>query len=184
MGRRQEDRQVLSSRWCVEEARRSAESSRLMLACLVALAGLAGAGCWPADDPCLWSKFCHDPHPQTCTIESRQFRAGQVNPENPCLTCQPQVSTDAWTALPEGEACGAGRVCNTSATCLNANGQGCATAADCASGACNRFYRDQDGDGQGVYDPTWLCGAVPPQGYAAEGGDCCDQDAKIGRAHV
>jgi hypothetical protein len=87
----------------------------------------------------------------------------------------------------------AGRVCNTNGTCecpsgttqvgaacQLSNGQECERSDQCASGRCDRWFRDQDGDLYG--DPgadLRTCGtinSVPPAGFVASAGDCCDQD--------
>lgn len=159
----------------LEGCARFATRSRF-LGLAVSLGAWFGAGCWPVDDPCLWNKDCHGSHGESCRIGSQRYQAGQSNPDNPCLVCQPQVSTTTWSSLPEGEACGTGRVCSASASCLGADGQSCTLAGDCASDVCGRYYLDQDGDGEGVNTATLLCGATTPQGYAARGGDCCDTD--------
>ncbi len=50
-----------------------------------------------------------------CTISGTQYASGAANPANACDTCQPSVSTSAWTPLAEGAGCGAGMVCHASA---------------------------------------------------------------------
>jgi hypothetical protein len=63
--------------------------------------------------------------------------------------------------------------------CLFADGNPCTTANQCASGACNTFYVDSDHDTYGaIGSGTALCGSTPPAGYSAQGGDCCDTDAR------
>jgi hypothetical protein len=60
----------------------------------------------------------------------------------------------------------------TGATCQQNN--------DCASGRCETWFRDRDGDGFGTTDDVQrICGSqsgasLPPQGYVASAGDCCD----------
>ena len=79
-----------------------------------------------------------------------------------------------------GAPCLAVQMCRAGA-CLLRDGQPCALAADCASGICNAFYRDEDGDGHGA--PTGamrLCTVTtPPAGYVAAGDDCCDNGGNL-----
>jgi hypothetical protein len=59
-------------------------------------------------------------------------------------------------------------------------GAACQQNSDCSSGRCETWFRDRDGDGFGTTDEVQrICGAqngssLPPQGYAANQGDCCD----------
>ncbi|MBT9554954.1 MAG: hypothetical protein IV100_02945 [Myxococcales bacterium] len=40
-----------------------------------------------------------------CLIEGACVAAGTPDPDNPCRTCQPAVATDAYSAVPDGQAC-------------------------------------------------------------------------------
>jgi len=59
-------------------------------------------------------------------------------------------------------------------------GATCEQGNECSSGRCDTWYRDRDGDGFGTSDDVQrTCGSqnglsLPPQGYAANPGDCCD----------
>jgi hypothetical protein len=59
------------------------------------------------------------------------------------------------------------------------------TASQCASGACNPFYRDVDGDGYGTGQAVGFCTlTAAPIGYAIQTGDCCDDAANIAVAKL
>lgn len=69
--------------------------------------------------------------------------------------------------------------------CLLGDGQPCVAAAQCASGACNPFYKDVDSDGYGTGQAAGFCSLTgPPIGYAAQNGDCCDDAANIALAKL
>jgi hypothetical protein len=82
-------------------------------------------------------------------------------------------------------ACSGSRICATdssgAAACRLKDGEACTLPADCATGSCRTYYRDDDGDGYGADSPDTIvrCDAMPrpPQGFTATGGDCCDLDA-------
>jgi hypothetical protein len=76
-------------------------------------------------------------------------------------------------------ACDATHVCS-GGHCLLADAQQCVTGSQCASGACNPFYADVDGDGYGAGQPVGFCTLTsPPIGYTAQTGDCCDSAANL-----
>ncbi len=47
-----------------------------------------------------------------CFIDGGLYDAGTLDPSNPCHDCQPQVSTSAFSNLPDMSVCGAGATCN------------------------------------------------------------------------
>jgi hypothetical protein len=51
-----------------------------------------------------------------CNIGSSPYSSGAINPSNACQSCQPGVSTTAWTSLANGTTCGSGMIC-ASGTC-------------------------------------------------------------------
>jgi hypothetical protein len=58
------------------------------------------------------------------------------------------------------------------------DGQPCTHWSECLHGSCSEWYRDDDGDGFGVYPGARrLCGITPPPGYSDNYKDCCDGDA-------
>ena len=66
-----------------------------------------------------------------------------------------------------------------------ADAQQCVTASQCASRACNPFYRDVDADGYGTGQAVGFCTlTTPPIGYAAQTGDCCDDATNIALAKL
>jgi hypothetical protein len=81
-------------------------------------------------------------------------------------------------------ACDATHAC-AGGRCLLIDAQQCVTASQCASGACNPFYRDVDGDGYGIGQAVGFCTlTTPPVGYAAPNGDCCDDASNIALAKL
>jgi hypothetical protein len=69
--------------------------------------------------------------------------------------------------------------------CLLADAQQCVSASQCASGVCNPFYVDVDGDGYGTGQPVGFCTlTAAPIGYAAQNGDCCDDASNIALAKL
>lgn len=68
--------------------------------------------------------------------------------------------------------------------CLLVDGIACTLASQCASNVCAPFYQDSDGDGYGTGAPTGFCGSAAPVGYAAQGGDCCDDSSHLALAKL
>jgi hypothetical protein len=67
----------------------------------------------------------------------------------------------------------------TIASCRLKAMQACSSNAECATGNCETFYVDRDGDGFGGSATLQLCapvGAAAPTGYVTASGDCCDSD--------
>lgn len=50
-----------------------------------------------------------------CTIGGKTYASGAANPSDACQTCQPALSTSAWSQAPDGTACGSGGICHTGA---------------------------------------------------------------------
>lgn len=46
-----------------------------------------------------------------CYIDGRFYSPYWRDPSNPCRSCQPYVSTSAWSTTPDGWSCGSGSVC-------------------------------------------------------------------------
>lgn len=58
--------------------------------------------------------------------------------------------------------------------------EACVSDDDCVEGSCRISYRDEDGDGYGAgSDPSGRCDGSVPLGYAAVGGDCCDNGGNL-----
>jgi hypothetical protein len=63
--------------------------------------------------------------------------------------------------------------------CKVADGEACESDGACATGHCQTFFVDADGDGFGTAESGRICatiGAPAPAGYSATTGDCCDID--------
>jgi hypothetical protein len=54
-----------------------------------------------------------------CEIAGAFYAANAVNPSQACQTCQPGVSTTAWSDLANGAGCGSGSVCNAFVACIS-----------------------------------------------------------------
>ncbi len=50
-----------------------------------------------------------------CVIAGAMYASGAVDPTNACQSCQPGVSTSAWSEATDGTTCGAGGICHTGA---------------------------------------------------------------------
>ncbi len=96
--------------------------------------------------------------------------AGAGGAAGAVVTCSPACNSAT-------QACVAG-------ACLLSDGQSCAVASQCASGACTPFYVDQDGDGYGTGQAVGFCGTATPIGYAAQNGDCCDDSTHLAVARL
>ncbi|MBX3223373.1 MAG: hypothetical protein KF795_22870 [Labilithrix sp.] len=69
-----------------------------------------------------------------CFINGVVYASSAVNPGNSCQSCQPGVSTTAWSSRALGTGCATGRVCNAASSCV----AGCFVGgAFRASGAAN-----------------------------------------------
>ena len=53
----------------------------------------------------------------SCLIQSTTYNSGQVNPGNPCQSCQPGSDASNWTTSPDGASCGPDKVCHDTGTC-------------------------------------------------------------------
>jgi hypothetical protein len=73
-----------------------------------------------------------------CVIDKKTYASGEVDPSNPCESCQPDLTTSAWTDVTGGKVCGEGEICHTGA-CVH----GCEIATV--------YYAD------GVVDPADPC---------------------------
>jgi len=98
-----------------------------------------------------------------CVINSVSYATGAANPGNPCQSCQPGVSTSAWSDMPEGFACPGSKLCHTGA-CTS----GCFIAgAFVASGAANPANSCQKCDP--AHDTVW----TNADGISCGGGKVC-----------
>src|SRR5690606_20836007 len=80
--------------------------------------------------------------------------------------------------------CGANSQCTGDGVCKRIDGVDCTSSAQCVSGVCTTFYRDEDGDGFGFDEsPKSVCGTTPPANHVLKPGDCCDIDDKANPAN-
>jgi hypothetical protein len=77
-----------------------------------------------------------------CVLNSSCVSQGQLDPDSVCRKCQPGLSQEEWTPIPDGVACGQGKFCF--------QGLCCDHAAHCSGKECG-----SDGCGG-------LCGACAP----------------------
>jgi subtilisin-like proprotein convertase family protein/N-acetylneuraminic acid mutarotase len=81
-----------------------------------------------------------------CAIGNACVAADAVEPGNPCRTCQPSVSTTAWSPVPVNTPCDDGRFCTVSSAC-DASGSCVGAQRDCADGiACTDDVCDEATD--------------------------------------
>jgi len=104
-----------------------------------------------------------------CDIAGTIYAYGDLNPNNPCESCDPTNSTSAWTALTSG-GCDDGNACTKNDQCVN--GACVGTSYTCyAGGGCQ---------GPSTCDGTGACISQPlPDGTACStgGGNYCHQGA-------
>ena len=78
-----------------------------------------------------------------CRIGGAFYEAGASNPANQCQTCQPSVSTSAFTSKADGTGCDDGNACTRTDTCQSGTCVGgdpvvCTTLDQChVAGACD-----------------------------------------------
>jgi hypothetical protein len=96
--------------------------------------------------------------------------AGATGTGGTLETCSPACSSSTQTCV--------------GTKCMLNDGQPCGVASQCVSNACTPFYVDQDGDGYGTGQAAGFCGTMPPVGYAAQTGDCCDTATNIAVAKL
>jgi hypothetical protein len=88
-----------------------------------------------------------------CVIDGMCVTALADNPANPCQSCNPLLSTSAWsnkgigTTCNDGLYCTTGDVCDGAGTC-SGGPRNCGTGLGCSAGVCN--------------EATDSCGAVEP----------------------
>ena len=131
--------------------------------------------CQPQFDMCV--DDANNDRTRTGMVAACTFRCTSV--PRPCGGAMSDGFCPAACMPCGGATCAAGQ----DADCKKPAGSACTANIQCAT-ACTDFYRDADGDGQGVMEVTKLCGAAnaPPAGYAATaGGDCCDTDPLVKR---
>ena len=53
-----------------------------------------------------------DAKPPSCSISGMTYASDTANPSDVCQSCQPSVSTSAWTNVNDGITCGSGGICH------------------------------------------------------------------------
>ncbi len=108
------------------------------------------------------------PAPGTCAIGTACWSADDLNPDNDCTACQPDVDPGVWTAT-DGAACDDGAACTHTDLCSNDACSGTSYACDdgnpCTADAC-------DGAGECTFTATGEGGACD-DGQACTSGDVC-----------
>ncbi len=93
------------------------------------------------DDQCTGTGGCqHAVQADTCLIEDTCWAGGVTDPANPCLDCDPTVSSMAWTPR-SGRACDDGQACTKEDACVagtcTGTGFDCSDALACTLDACD-----------------------------------------------
>jgi len=106
---------------------------------------------------------------ETCDVGGDSHVEGAFNPENPCERCDPAASADAWTPVPDGDACDDGLWCTVGDVC--ADGECAVEPRECpdpSSQLCQIGACDEEADS---------CGTVTsPDGYPCDDVDSCTVD--------
>lgn len=98
-----------------------------LLACAL-VAGACGERIDDAEDPCPnGSDHCEEPEEtcpegecvEGCEIDGIEHDPEAPHPDQPCLVCDPTVSTTDFTAAPAQTPCGEGRVCDGAGACID-----------------------------------------------------------------
>ena len=86
--------------------------------------------------------------PGWCVVRDNCFEAGQVDPSNTCLTCQPDLDPEAFSPAPglpcdDGVPCSTGGVCTAEGTCVPAavpcDDHNVCTVDRCEDGVCRHL---------------------------------------------
>jgi hypothetical protein len=79
---------------------------------------------------------------EVCFIDGAFFAAGDSNPTNPCLTCDPVADAADWTIALSGSACEDGNACTSTSTCQaglcvgTCDDNNACTLDECVNGVC------------------------------------------------
>jgi hypothetical protein len=99
-----------------------------------------------------------------CRIEGTFRSPGALNPDNACQSCQPAVSTTAWTNVTDGRTCNDGDACTYNDQCMKGACGG--TAITCTDDQCNTK----------TCNGTSTCTVTPKTGTACDDGQACTYD--------
>ena len=76
-----------------------------------------------------------------CRINNTLYGSGATNPQNPCQSCQPSVSTTSWTNKSPGTTCNDNNACTTQDKCQAGTCSGTALSCDdhnsCTQDTCD-----------------------------------------------
>lgn len=126
-------------------------------------------------DICNGAGTCAHPARGQCTIGEVDYDEGTANPQNPCQTCDPAATSQAWTHRPAGFPCASDGLECTRDACDGAGACQHTLFAGCLiGGACI---------GEHAPDPTAECRSCNPAsstgGYVAKPqGAACSDDQK------
>jgi len=123
-----------------------------------------GVAC--TDDACLAGECEHKPVAGFCVIAGACLAAGATQPDNPCQSCDPKVSTSGWSPLPDKTPCDDGLFCTVDEQCLA--GQCGKQPKACGGDACNQAV---------CLEAQKKCVTFPVEpGVACDDGDPCTTD--------
>ncbi len=115
----------------------------------------------------------------TCATDSATYGAGDLNPKNPCQTCNPAASPTSWSSRDNGQVCGTGLVC-VSSVCQNGCWIGSAFYSANATKPDNSCLSCQPSLSSSAWSPV-------PDGPSCTGGVCrlgaCESGCWIGGAY-
>ena len=120
------------------------------------------ASCDPVDG-CVYSCL-----PDTCVVDGQCIPSGVVAPDNPCLSCQPDIDREAYTVL-SGATCDDGDACTYGDRC---GGQGICTGTPitCEDDA------EQCGASKSCNGTDTCTVTYPPLGTSCNDGELCTFD--------
>ncbi len=155
----------------------------LILFCaLMTTAPLIGCGCGDDDDDSSGGGD-DDVDATACAIGASTYEDGAVNPDNPCLYCNPMLSAGGWSLVADGSDCDDGLYCNGSDACDSGScvhdGDPCGDDETCNEDADACDDADDDADDDTVPPGQCLIGEdAYNDGDTAPGNVCliCDPD--------
>ena len=118
-----------------------------------------------------------------CAIGGACVAAGATNGANTCETCQPAVSTSAYTNASNGTACNDGNACTQTDTCQSGSCTGANTVTCTASDQCHGAGTCNTSNGQ-CSNPTLTDGTTCNDGNACTQTDTCVSGACTGASPV
>ena len=143
----------------------------------VAAAGICDDGLTCTADSCQDDVCSNVLAAYFCVLDGGCVPSGAENPENPCEKCAANLSTEAWTYVGDGVACGAGKVCHVGSCCDHAAAcEGHECGSDGCGGNCGicgaGFVCDEGACIEIECVPNCLGRACGPDGCDGSCGDC------------